>query len=498
MRLLNLSQARDNIRVQTSSPFDLFPTPWVVAFIEGFSTLAVEVIAIRLAIPVVGSSVTLTGVMLGVVLFALSAGYWRGGILSARWDATQTRVRLARNLFIAALLYAALAFPLEATLLAKLLDLDLSLPLAIGVTATLIFLLPVYLASQTVPMLAELTNSEGKAGKASGKVLFYSTVGSVAGGIVTPVWLFPHLGVTRTTYVVCAVLAGAAAVTVAGRLRAAKAVGLVAGALVLTASAHALSTARSDVFSFDSAYQSVRIVEQKNQEGRLERVLLMGGGRASGIYADNGETSFPYVLEAEKALMRAQPETVLVIGAAGFTFPRDVANILSVKRVDAVDVDPVVKEIAEREFLRQTLPPKVRFLPMSARYAARRLRKDGRHYGFTYVDAYFGQGIPDELVTAEFFRDVRLVSDRTAVNMIMDRALNSAFAKNLLASFREGSGAVWVKDVKPGDSELSNFLVTSWPVEGSVAWIGTGRVYRDDKNTADRDHVDLVWGPEES
>jgi len=62
--------------VQTSSPPNqaAFPTPWIVAFIEGFSTLAVEVIAIRLAIPVVGSSVTLTGVMLGVVLFALSAG----------------------------------------------------------------------------------------------------------------------------------------------------------------------------------------------------------------------------------------------------------------------------------------------------------------------------------------------------------------------------------------------------------------------------------------
>ena len=46
--------------------------PWIVAFAEGFSTLAVEVIAIRLAIPVVGSSVVLTGVMLGVVLFALT------------------------------------------------------------------------------------------------------------------------------------------------------------------------------------------------------------------------------------------------------------------------------------------------------------------------------------------------------------------------------------------------------------------------------------------
>ena len=39
-----------------------------------------------------------------------------------------------------------------------------------------------------------------------------------------------------------------------------------------------------------------------------------------------------------------KPETVLVIGAAGFTFPRDAANFPGVRRVDAVDVDPVVHE----------------------------------------------------------------------------------------------------------------------------------------------------------
>src|SRR3954470_21253055 len=99
------------------------------AFLEGFSTLAVEVIAIRLAVPVVGSSITLTGVMLGVVLFALSAGYWRGGVLSAKWDRAQTRSRLMRNLFLAAALYGGLAFPFEAILLEKFLDAGLSLPM---------------------------------------------------------------------------------------------------------------------------------------------------------------------------------------------------------------------------------------------------------------------------------------------------------------------------------------------------------------------------------
>jgi hypothetical protein len=158
----------------------------------------------------------------------------------------------------------------------------------------------------------------------------------------------------------------------------------------------------------------------------------------------------------------------------------------------------VVREIAERRFLRQRLPSKVRFLPLSARYAVRKLRKDGEHYSFTLVDAYFGKGVPDELVTVEFFKDLQLVSERTAVNVQMDRQMDSAFAKNVLASFREAFGALWVMDARPNreDTDLTNILVTSWPVAGSVPWKGTGEVYRDNKNTADRDHVDLVWSAE--
>ena len=467
--------------------------PWVVAFIEGFSTLAVEVIAIRLAIPVVGSSITLTGVMLGVVLFALSAGYWRGGALSARWDRTRTRRGLTRNLLFASVLYGAIAFPLEARSIEKALDLGLSLPLAIGITASLLFLLPIYLASQTVPMLAELTNIDGKAGKASGKVLFFSTVGSVAGGIVTPVWLFPAIGVARSTWVVCALLAAAALTMSIGHLRPIRAIAWGTAALLLIAGSAALASQHIAGFAFDSAYQSISIEENSTGAGRTERVMVMGGGRASGIYTDDGTTSFAYARAVKKAHEQTRAGEVLVVGAAGFTFPRDAAALPWVKRVDAVDVDPAVKAIAEREFLKQPLPAKIRFLPLSARYAVRKLHRDGRHYGFTLVDAFCGRGVPDELTTVEFYRDLQAVSDHIAVNLILDRDLESAFARNVLASIREAWGNVWTQDVKPGDSDTTNFLVTSWPASGGAQWTGSGMVYRDDRNSADKDHVDLVW-----
>ena len=469
-------------------------TPWVVAFLEGFSTLAVEVIAIRLAVPVVGSSVILTGVMLGIVLLALSAGYWRGGSLSAKWDRARTRLALGRNLLIAAVVYGVIAFPFEAKLLDRLLD-SLNLPLSIAVTAALLYLAPVYFASQTVPMLAELNGGDGHAGRASGKVLFFSTLGSVAGGVFTPVYLFPNLGVARTGYLVCAVLVIAAILMAANPTRAVQTAAMGCLAFAAAIGMGIVTSPRGDLFAFDSPYQTIRIVDERAKDGKMERVLMMGGGGASGIYAATGETSFAYTLAAERLLRESGATNALVIGAAGFTFPRDVARFPEVTRIDAVDVDPSVKRIAEQQFLRTPLPQKIHFIPQSARFAVRKLARTRQRYGFTFVDTYYGKGIPDELVTSEFFQDVRAVSERTVVNAVLDRDLDSEFARNILASFRNSYGAVWLIDAKPGDdSFLTNYLVLSWPAPGSTPWNGTGKAYHDDRNNADRDRVALMWG----
>ncbi|MGB7762253.1 MAG: fused MFS/spermidine synthase [Bryobacteraceae bacterium] len=470
---------------------------WAVAFAEGFSTLAVEVIAIRLAIPVVGSSMTLTGVLLAVILFALSAGYWHGGQLSSHWSPARTRTALTVNLFLAAVIYAGLSFPFEAALLERFLDAGFSLAPAIGATATLLFAVPVYLVAQSVPLLAELTNDEGKAGKASGRVLFYSTLGSVAGGIVTPVFLFPGFGVRASGYIICGLLFGAAALWTASHRRRWTILAAGAAALALVSLVGLGSPVPANQrFRFDSPHQTIRIVEERRANGRIERAMYLNGGRASAIFADTGETSAAYVLEADR-LMAAEPcALVLAVGAAGFTFPRDVSALPAVERVDAVDVDPDVLEIAERQFLPRPLPAKVRFVPLSARYALRRARARRAHYGFTLLDAYTGKAIPAELLSREFLADVRAVSGRTAANVILDRGAESDFALNVLATFRQVFGRVWVKDVGPANADPTNYLITDWPIPGSAEFAGAGRVYLDDRNSADQDHTRMIWSEE--
>jgi len=473
------------------------PLAWAVAFAEGFSTLAVEVIAIRLAIPVVGSSMTLTGVLLAVILFALSAGYWHGGQLSSRWSRGRTRASLTVNLLVAGAFYAAISFPFEAAVLERLLDAGVNLTPAIAIAATLLFAVPVYLVSQSVPLLAELTADEGRAGKASGRVLLYSTLGSVAGGIVTPVYLFPHFGVKASTYVVCGLLFAAAAAWTARPVRRAAVLGVGAVALAVAGwaglSPPAAGTQR---FRFDSPQQTIRIVEEPGAGGQVERAMYLNGGRASAVFAATGETSVRYVLEADRLLAGAPCARVLAVGAAGFTFPRDAAALPAVERVDAVDVDPAVRDIAEKHFLFGPLPGKIRFFPLSARYALREFHALGARYGFTLLDAYTGKAIPAELLSREFLDEVRAVSSRTVANVILDRAAESDFAHNVLATFRQAFGRAWMRNVGAADADPANFLIADWPIPGSEEWHGAGLVYLDDRNSADGDHTRMIWSEE--
>src|SRR5262249_7884214 len=146
----------------------------------------------------------------------------------------------------------------------------------------------------------------------------------------------------KSTYLVCAILVAAAIVMAIAHKRL---IAIGAAVLVLAPLMHRITAATGDLFAFDTPYQSVRIFNSPTKSGRIERILMLSGGRASGVWADDGESSFQYTLVSERALAETGASHVLVIGSAGFNLPRDSARTATVQHIDAVDVDPSVKSI---------------------------------------------------------------------------------------------------------------------------------------------------------
>ena len=68
-------------------------------------------VALRKAVPYVGSSIVLTSVVIGVILLALSAGYYAGGVLTSRLSTQALLRRLQIYLVVSALYYLLIVYP---------------------------------------------------------------------------------------------------------------------------------------------------------------------------------------------------------------------------------------------------------------------------------------------------------------------------------------------------------------------------------------------------
>jgi spermidine synthase len=168
---------------------------------------------------------------------------------------------------------------------------------------------------------------------------------------------------------------------------------------------------------------------------------------------------------------------ILVLGAGGFTLSqREPAN-----RYTYVDIDPAIRAIADRDFLRE--PARGEFVAADAR---RFVIETTRRFDAVVVDVFSARtSIPGHLVTREFWRDTRHALKPGGVmlaNLILDGNLASAYARNLLATIESAYGRCAV-EVLAKAAEHSNVIVTCFAGTNGAA----ARIYVDERNLADLD-----------
>ena len=394
----------------------------VLLLVEGYCSLAVEMIALRVLVPVAGQSVGVTSVVVTAFLAALALGYRAGGRFAGG-----VRERLGWNLVATAVWSA---FWLSRFGVALAFDATAWLPPLWRVAAYAVVGVgpAAYLLAESVVLLVGCDGRETASAKAGG-AFAASTLGNVAGGLVTALAVMQHLGVAAASALVSGLLLFAA-LGAWGRFDwrlwapAAAVAALAGGNLAAERSAYVLATAHADYAIGEDA-----------AGGRLLRVNGQNASREDG--AGRGH---PYIERIEDRVYgRTQPGRplrVLVIGAGGFTFgrgrPEGAAEIVY------VDIDDRLDEVASA-FL--GAPPR------SGAYAA----VDGRAYllrseaafDAIVLDAYADRtGMPAHLVTREFFALARsrLVDGGVLhVNLVVppeperfaariDRTLRSVFA----------------------------------------------------------------------
>jgi len=376
-------------------------------FVVGTGSLGAEIAAVRLLAPYFGASTIVWANTIGVVLVALSIGYWLGGRFADRHPHVRglCLLTLAAAGLLALVPFA--ADPLLGVAVSALDEISAGAFLGSLVAVLVLVAIPVLLLGAVSPWAIRLAvGTVEEAGTVAGRLYALSTAGSLLGTLLSALVLIPVLG-TRRTFLVFAL--AIAVVAVLG-LRPVRRYALAPAAIVLlialpVGTLKASETGRL-IFESDTEYQYARVVEYIDGTRALE---LNEGQAQHSIYRPDtvltGDVWDGHLVLPFAALERP-PGRVAILGNAAGTTSRAYEELFPATAVDGVEIDPELSEIGRRFFDMNN--PRLDLHHEDARPF---LRRTDARYDVISVDAYRQPYIPFYLTTREFFE---LVRDRLA------------------------------------------------------------------------------------
>jgi len=378
---------------------------YLFVFVVGTGSLGAEIAAARLMAPFFGASTIVWANTIGVVLVALSLGYWLGGKLADRRPEMRT---MCLMVIVAASLLAIVPFIARPIFDISVSALDeIEAGAFVGSLFGVLFLIafPVVLLGAASPFALRLAVPDVEhSGQIAGRLYAISTAGSLVGTWISALVLIPLVGTQRTFVAFALVIALVAAAGLGRRY-------LVVPLLLAAALAIPVGTVKETddgevIFETETETQYVRVVEQPDGDRALE---LNEGQAVHSLYrpgtvlTDNvwdGYLVLPF------AALEEPPRRVAILGNAAGTTARAYAKYFPDTEIDGVEIDGELTEIGERYFGLEN-----ENLTTYDEDARPWLRRTDREYDLILVDAYRQPYIPFYLATREFFE---LASERLA------------------------------------------------------------------------------------
>ena len=379
----------------------------LVVFVGGAVLMGLEMAGSRVLATHFGSSIYVWGAIISVFLAALAAGYYSGGIIA---DRKPMFLLLNGLLFIAGCWL--MIMPLYANWICRgVSSVNFGERLNPLIATVILFGGPSILLGMVSPFAVRLAARElERIGNVSGRLYALSTVGSIAGTLLTAFWLIPLIGV-RTLLQALGFSLVLLTLVVLPKSRKLMATAVPLALLVFILStfiapallARLRRNPRQVVFEADSAYHHIQVVD----DDRLKvRFLNFNNYTESAIALTAPfETRLAYT-DAFQLARIFQPELqhVLIIGGGGGVGARKFVSDDSHVIVDLVEIDPMVIDVGYRFFYLQN----DQRLRVHAEDGRNFVRKATQRYDLVVLDAYtIGGQIPFHLTTLEFMRELK-------------------------------------------------------------------------------------------
>lgn len=412
---------------------------FVIVFISGLTTLAVELAASRLLGNVFGTSNLVWASIIGLVLINLTIGYFIGGA----WADRSPRYSVLYRILIWAALCIAMVPVISRPILrfaANAFD-ELQLGILFGSFAAVIVLLtvPVILLGTASPFAIRLAIQDGRmVGSVSGRIYAISTLGSFVGTFLPVLLLIPLVGTARTFLIISELLlvTALAGLVISCGWKAALPY-LWTPLLILALAVWGLpggqKASKGQVYEAESAYNYIQVLES----GGYTMLRLNEG---QGIHSIYHPTQLNYSGPWEQVLVApffnpppqntANLKHMAIIGLAAGTTARQAATVYANIQIDGFEIDPRIVDVARKYF--DMNEPNLKVYVKDGRWG---LEHSPNLYQVISIDAYRPPYIPFHLTTVEFFQIVRdhLTPDGVVV-LNVGRAPNDRRLINTLGS----------------------------------------------------------------
>lgn len=402
---------------------------FLIILISGYTSLALELIAMRQVIPYIGNDTIISSIIIGIVLVFLSIGYYTSG--NVKIGKQSIRKKILNNFVIS------LIFIFFGT---TYIFIDYSFLLFgyIGLTnrilqafafSLLFVAAPSYFLAQTTPLISNFF-SKNLSGEMTGKMLMYGTFGSFAGSIFTTLCIMPFFGVSYA--VLFNIFLMVVAIILLSRKKRLDAVVISILFLIVAFLFNNRFMEKSLKILSNNGYSTIKVIDTNDGKSKI----MMINNSFSSKISDDKNLMFEYIKYIDDNFISTIPEdrklNILILGAGGFTLGNDDTR----NNYTFVDIDNSLLEVSEKYFLNKKLEDNKKFVVGDARSF---LENTVDKYDLIVLDTYSNYlDIPSHLITAEYFNSVKnALSDNgiMVANIISASNLNDAFSVKLDNTF---------------------------------------------------------------
>ncbi len=439
----------------------------VSVFVCGALVMIYEIIGSRIVAPFLGTSTYIWTSLIGVILGALSLGYWIGGRAADR----RPSVRVLASAIFAAGGLVSLTIFLKDVILQLVADAPVSIELRSLIAALLVFAPASVALGFVIPYASKLRIlSLDQAGSTVGRLYALSTIGSIAGTFLAGFVLIPFVGSVRTLYLIAGTLF-AVSFLLAGMSLSRSSVSVLLlfmlGVVSSEGGAYYL-TKTNGLYDIDTEYSRIRVFNAiYPPNGREIKALATDPATLqSARYLDSDELVLAYTRFYHLAKFHTpEMRKVLMIGGAGYSFPKEFLQEYPTAEMDVVEIDPGMTAIA-REHFELKDDPRLRIFHQDGRVFLN--KASPASYDVVMMDAFSSLfTVPFQLTTIEAVRRIHdVLGEDGAVVFNIGSSLagdSSLFLQAELATYRAVFPAVSVYKVDKSapDSRLQNIIIVA-------------------------------------